>query len=483
MILRVFLVLLTCAATVPAWAKGPVDSPVAVMPFKNLNQAADLQWLSQGIAETMVADLRKSGRVGVVERNQIASAVKEIQVQASPGSEVSQAVKVGKLVGARTIVVGSFQKAGGDIRITARFVSVETGVVQDTAKTTGPQTRIFALQDEITNRLLGIAPPAKTAVRKPVPVKRRPVRKSTTKEVEAYKLYALSLNSKTDTERRELLKKAVQVDPDFVYAADDLNALETRMAGYARISAAKFGEREAKIRDKLYAKDTPADQKLQLAQALLESLVSARRYYTLAGEAQKVYDLKLEPSLLFDASEYASWCLVLSHARLRLMDQALQHGERHLKEFPTGKHYRDAEKLMNKIVADRREEKERRAEYAQELRENEEERAQLIAEHGKVPEDRRVSIDYHPCIAAKWSRLPTEMIENCSAYIGEYAGSSDEDAKEFVLNARSYVVWGHALRGEFSTAWSLADSLKSDAPGQLADIGLQEVIDTRWPTD
>src|SRR5688572_10721854 len=106
--------------------------PVAVAPWQNLNRDDTLSWLEQGAAETMVADLRTAG-VKVVERAQIVHALEQIP----SGDDVGRAVAAGKIVGAHALVLGSFQKSGTELRLVARFVDVETGVVRDTAKATG----------------------------------------------------------------------------------------------------------------------------------------------------------------------------------------------------------------------------------------------------------------------------------------------------------------------------------------------------------
>jgi len=84
-----------------------VEAPVAVMPFRNLGPAK-LSWLEGGIPETMIADLRR-GKIGVVERAQLEKAIQEVS---SKEVDPQTAVKIGRLVGAKTIVVGSVQQAG-----------------------------------------------------------------------------------------------------------------------------------------------------------------------------------------------------------------------------------------------------------------------------------------------------------------------------------------------------------------------------------
>ena len=227
-------------APAPPQKNAPPD-PIAVMPFKNLNADSSLDWLKLGIAETMVSDLKKSGKARVVERDQIDRAMAELALQGAAGSEESTAAQVGKLVGAKTIVLGSFQRADKELRINARFVEVETGVVLDAAKTTGKLSDVFALQDEIVDRLLGRE------------AKARPPRKITPRTVDAYEMYAKSLGTASAAEKVDYLKKSVAIDPDFAYALDDLAALETRMQGYDRVAKAKLLDQEqallAKVND------------------------------------------------------------------------------------------------------------------------------------------------------------------------------------------------------------------------------------------
>ncbi len=135
-------------------AEGEVPDPIAVMPFNNLNQDPELAWLAAGMSEAMLSDLRSEG-MRVVMRDTLSTAMAEMALQDVRVVDESSAARVGKLVGARTMVFGGFQTAAGRIRITARFVEVETSLVLDAAMVTGPITDILSLQDEIVSKLLG----------------------------------------------------------------------------------------------------------------------------------------------------------------------------------------------------------------------------------------------------------------------------------------------------------------------------------------
>ena len=220
-------------------APAPKPDPIAVIPFKNLNAETTLDWMKAGIAETMISDLKKSGKARVVERDQVDHALLEIAMQGKQETEESTAAKVGKLVGAKTIVVGSFQRSDKQLRINARFVSVETGEVLDAAKTTGAATDPFGLQDKIVAQLLGVAAGS------PGLPKRKP---ATPKTVEAYRLYAMSLGVASDAERFGFLKQSLEQDPDFVYSEEEIAALKKRMGVYDETAKIAVGEAE-KLRD------------------------------------------------------------------------------------------------------------------------------------------------------------------------------------------------------------------------------------------
>ena len=78
-------------------------------------------------------------------------------------------------------------------------------------------------------------------------------------------------------------------------------------------------------------------------------MVEQRRWYALAREALVVHALALP-----GATELAAWGAFLAHVRLQRSDEALQLGERYLRDHPEGAHYADVKRQMNAIVEERR---------------------------------------------------------------------------------------------------------------------------------
>jgi TolB-like protein len=409
-----------------------VAAPIAVMPFRALNAP---KWLEAGIAETMIADLRRS-KMAVVERGQLDKALAELALKEV---DPAGAVKVGKLVGARTIVVGAVQGAGGQLRLTARFIQVETAVVEEAASATGPVERIFALQDELLARLLG---------------KPRPLRKVTAQTVKAYEIYSQALVASADDEKAFLLAQSVKIDPAFVYAADDLSALQRRMAEYWRAATAKMGEREKALLQRAQNHKLSADERQRNGRELLETLAAARRWHTLAA-------------LTLDLGEESAFRKFQALDKLHRNDQALQAGEQILKNFPTGLRYREVETRMHEIIEQKKKLASRRAEYEADLRDK---RAGLRA---------GVEYDYAPCIATRWnSQVGDLMLENCTKYLEQHG--RDADAQEHAVAARFFVVLALDAKGEFARARPLAETLLADS--HEWDEELRKLM-SEWPTD
>ena len=122
--------------------QGMVRS-VAVLDFTNVSADPDLAWLATGIPETVTNDLTAFRVLRVVDRVRIGEAVRR-----TDGSMTS----VANSLDVHLVVVGSFQRAGERVRITARLVDVPTGATLADAKVDGRLDEVFDLQDRIVRQ-------------------------------------------------------------------------------------------------------------------------------------------------------------------------------------------------------------------------------------------------------------------------------------------------------------------------------------------
>jgi DNA-binding winged helix-turn-helix (wHTH) protein len=125
-------------------APGGDSKTIAVFDFTNVTGDEGTSWLSAGVAETVTADLRSLGDFRVIDCRRVRDAVSRL------GSSLDA---VARDVHAGLVVVGSFQRQGQRIRITARLVNVVSGEALADAKVDGPIDTIFELQDRIVVQL------------------------------------------------------------------------------------------------------------------------------------------------------------------------------------------------------------------------------------------------------------------------------------------------------------------------------------------
>jgi len=130
-------------AAVPAVAQSISESAppaIAVLDFTNVSTDREFAWLSSGIAETVTNDLRAAGTHRIIDRVRVVEAVRRVGVDLAG---------LRKELRLDLAVVGSFQRSGDRLRITARVVDASTGEALAEAKADGALAQVFELQDRI----------------------------------------------------------------------------------------------------------------------------------------------------------------------------------------------------------------------------------------------------------------------------------------------------------------------------------------------
>lgn len=507
--------LLALALLVGAASSGAATTsykpPVAVLPFKNLNAESASDWLKLGVAETMLSDLKKA-KVAVVERDQIDKALGELLLRGDAGSEDGQATQVGKMVGAKTVVVGSFQAAGKQLRFNARFVDVETGVILDTAKTTGPIDQVFALQDQVVDKLLG-GDAAKAA---------RPARKTGAKTVEAYKLYAMSLATASDAERVGLLKKSIALDPAFVYAADELAALEKRLGEYAKLRESAGSKLDQLTLAILADPKIDPQEKAWRSAQFLNRRQGERRCRQAISEAEQILAMGIpDPKeSVTGAGEFALFTMYSCYRQLNQDDLAMQAGEKMLARYPTGTWYRSVEQGIREIVEWRKGEVERRAKLDARFAELDVKRAENEAALAKAVErraeldrlitsadeskrrqlenerdhvERDVATAESMLFSERYERCwfprdldPARALDGCRAFVAQYPSPAKSHEKAHVRQAKLSIIQMLAELARWNEAIPAARTFLAEhrEPEDKSNVDdLKSLLQHTWPAD
>ena len=110
---------------------------LAVLPFHAGSELAKRR-AGIAIAELLTHSFRSYERFKIVERIEFEKIMNELHLNASGVAEAEEALKVGKLSGAKLQVLGSIEKIGSKYHINARMVETESGEVFATAYETLP---------------------------------------------------------------------------------------------------------------------------------------------------------------------------------------------------------------------------------------------------------------------------------------------------------------------------------------------------------
>ena len=187
------------AAGLPPLSGKPV---IAVLPFDNLSADVD-DYFADGLTEDIITNLSRFRDLLVIARTSTFKFKGHPQRPANVAGEL----------GAGYVVKGSVRRAGGRIRITVQLIQAGADVYLWADHFDRDLEDLFAVQDEVTRTIA-----ATLGVTLQDAAQQRAMRKSAN-ELDAYDLvvrarrYTVALSQELHAEARDLLEKAVALDP------------------------------------------------------------------------------------------------------------------------------------------------------------------------------------------------------------------------------------------------------------------------------
>jgi TolB-like protein/class 3 adenylate cyclase/Tfp pilus assembly protein PilF len=189
-----------------------LDKPsVAVLPFTSIGGDAQQEHLADGITEDVITDLSRYRDFFVIARNSVFTYKgKAVSVQ-----------QVGRDLGVRYVLEGSIQTSGDRVRVTAQLIEAATNVHVWSERYDRALDGIFDVQNAVTQKIaaaLGGTTGA-VAVAETASARRKPPA-----NLQAYDYYvlgnelALRQTKEENVKAEELLKKAIDLDPQFARA-------------------------------------------------------------------------------------------------------------------------------------------------------------------------------------------------------------------------------------------------------------------------
>jgi TolB-like protein/Tfp pilus assembly protein PilF/predicted Ser/Thr protein kinase len=279
--LAVLLVLIAAAALVAirraGAAAGPIES-VAVLPFANATGDASMEYLSDGIAESLIDSLSQLRGVRVAARNMAFRYKKQ-----------SDPLLAGRELRMRAIVTGEVRQQGKTLIVRASLIDVDDGTQLWGQRFTSTDADILALQQRMAEEIF-------SALR--VELEGTPGRQNEpTRNSEAFQLYLKGRHQRfklTEEGARkgiELFKKAIDVDPTYALAYAGL------ADAYYALSNLWMAPREAMPRAREAAKRAlELDDSLALAHTSLALVLVWYDWDFDAGEKEFQRAIALNPN-------------------------------------------------------------------------------------------------------------------------------------------------------------------------------------------
>ena len=214
----------------PTVARAAAPPPiVGVLYLDYAGHDDELAALRKGLAQMLISDLSASPRVMIVERLQLEAVLAELELGKSRAIDPASAARIGKLLGARYLVLGGYFAFAGSLRVDARVVDVETGAVIKGYGVTGKGEDFLALEQSLAAGLMAILHdivPVEPAPPSPPPsgIRQRPQAppRLRTKTASRYGKALDLIDQGKKPEARVELEKVVAEEPGFGLATDDL---------------------------------------------------------------------------------------------------------------------------------------------------------------------------------------------------------------------------------------------------------------------
>ena len=216
-------------ASGPAVRPRAQDRPgIAVFPFTNGGsfgrEREDLAALEVGIQGLLLTELQQNPALRIVERGVLRQMLEEQDLATAGRVDASTAARVGRMVGARYAITGTFMDLNGNFRLDGRIIDVETGEILRAVRIENQRREnLYRLLVDMAGQIVSGVQLA------PLAVEEQRSRRSRDVPDDAVLMLALAMDAEENGRSEqavELYRQVVQRFPDYTEARDALRQIE-----------------------------------------------------------------------------------------------------------------------------------------------------------------------------------------------------------------------------------------------------------------
>ncbi len=154
---RALLSIALVAALAPVAAAQDTRPGVGILPFENGGSIGadpyDLEALTVGLQQLIITELSMNSQLRLVERGRINQLLSEQDLGASGRVDANTAARMGRLVGAKYMIMGGFTDINGRMVLTARIVDSETSEIIKAEKVDDKRDNIYTMVVSLADRV------------------------------------------------------------------------------------------------------------------------------------------------------------------------------------------------------------------------------------------------------------------------------------------------------------------------------------------
>ena len=184
--------------------------------------AEDFEALRVGLQQILMTELARNPAMRVVERSSLNALINEQDLGAQGRVDAETAAQVGRIVGAKYMVLGGFVDWFGDFRLDARIVNTETSEIVNAIGLREQRAELYQLIVDLTGRLTSDVNMPSLELEDEIEEQAREI------PVDALTLFsrAVFFEDRGDSERaKEFYSRAKEVFPDYTEATERLQQL------------------------------------------------------------------------------------------------------------------------------------------------------------------------------------------------------------------------------------------------------------------
>lgn len=328
--MKILLVLLLIISSSLFSQNGKIT--VSLLYFSNIEKSSgnssDNNYIGKALTEFSYAELFRIKGISLIERNSLEKLLNETELSMTGIIDETTAPKIGKLLGAKTIIDGTYLVSDSKCTVTYKIIDTEKGVILKAGTVSGTTDNIGELVKDFTlstaSSLKEIYPSIDITQMKS---------SSTVKiSINSAKIFGNALDMKDrgkHSEAAELFKKLLESNPDYQMFKNALKDLEKRMSDYD------------KTREEIISKNANQPMTWNNFMKLTTTYVSSMKYTMLYEISVKYRNNPPETpeGYIIESSELINYYIIAALNGLNKYSEVIHEGEAFLHKYPSSVYY------------------------------------------------------------------------------------------------------------------------------------------------